>query len=385
MKALRRPLFFSALALIAACSEETPPPRITEVVTEQVTVQPFKPTISFVGRLQAEDDVKIQAKVTGYLKEWHFREGDMIKKGDLLYEIDPKQYEADLSKAKAGLASAEAEVTVGNRNYARGKELLPKGAISASEMDRLEASKLQADADLEGAKAQLEAAEVDLSYTRITAPIDGRIGRSAFSPGDLIGPDSGTLTSLVSIDPMKALFQVSEAIYLARSAEVAKQEADGNVVPKLVVQLELTDKSIYPETGEVDYLANRIDENTGTIEVRAAFPNPKGLLRPGQYVRVIVAAPFDIDTIMLPQAAVQADQQGSYVFTVGPDNKVARKNIQVGQRVESNVVVEKGIEPGEKVIVAGVQKVRPGQVVKATSRAAGKAATTDTDTDKSEG
>lgn len=359
-----RPLMVLPLVVLMACSEEVAVAPPTEVIVDNVKEQPYRPTISFVGRLQAENDVKIQAKVAGYIERWHFTEGDIINKGDVLYEIDPASFKAELAKAKANLASAQAEVTVSKRNFLRGKELLPKGAISASEMDKLEAQKLQADANLEGAKANVLSAEVSLGYTKIRAPIKGRIGRSGFSAGDLIGPDSGVLTSLVSIDPMKALFQVSESVYLARSNEIAKKTAAGEVVEELVISLELTDKSIYPHTGELDYISNRIDANTGTLEARATIPNPEGLLRPGQYVRVIVETPFDIPTMMIPQSAVQADQQGNYIFSVGPDNRVLRKNIEVGERVGSSTVVTKGLDVDDIVIVQGLQKVRAGQVVK---------------------
>ena len=255
-------------------------------------------------------------------------------------------------------------MTVAGRNYARGKELLPKGAISASEMDRIEATKLTADADLEGAKANLKAAEVNLGFTRIIAPIDGRIGSSQFSPGDLIGPESGTLTSLVSIDPMQALFQVSEQVFLGYRAMSEEYRARAEVPPKLEVKLEMADKSTYSETGYIDYVSNRVDQNTGTIEARAEIPNPKGDLRPGQFVRVLLMTTFEVDTMMVPQSGVLADQQGNYVFVVGPDNKVIRTNIQVGDRVGSQVVVSRGLNEGDTVVVQGVQKVRAGQTVK---------------------
>lgn len=352
-----------------ACGEEESVPHsmVVSVITDKAQHLPFKPTMTFVGRLRAQDDVKIQAKVTGYLKAWHFAEGDMVNKGDVLYEIDPSQFEADLAKAKANLSSAEAGVKVAERNFMRGKELFPKGAISASEMDRLEATKLQADADLEGAKAQVIGAKVNLSYTKIEAPINGRIGRSLHSVGDLISPESGELTSLVSIDPMQALFQVSEAIYVARTAAKAEMAARGKDVGDLIVKLRLTDQSMYGHAGRVDYLANRIDESTDTIEARASIPNPEGFLRPGQYIRVVLESPYEMDTLMIPQVGVQADQQGSFVFVVGAGNKVIRRNIETGERVGSDVVVLKGLDVGEDVVVQGVQKIRVGQTVKPQS------------------
>ena len=359
-----RPLMVAALILLIGCSEEAPPPVVTEVIVEQPRLVPYKPSASYVGRIQARDDVKIQAKVTGYLKEWNFKEGDLVKKGDQLYQIDPAQFEAELAKAKAELSSAEAAVTVAGRNFTRGKELLPKGAISASEMDKIEANKLTADAELEGAKANLQAAEVNLGYTRILAPIDGRIGSSKFSPGDLIGPESGALTSLVSINPIQALFQVSEQVFLGYQARADEYKARGEVAPKLEVKLEMADKSMYPETGHVDYISNRIDQNTGTIEARAEIPNHNGELRPGQFVRVVLVTTFEIDTLMVSQSALQSDQQGDFVFVVGPDNKIARRNVVVGDRVGTDVVVSSGLQEEDSVVVQGIQKVRAGQLVK---------------------
>jgi membrane fusion protein (multidrug efflux system) len=163
---------------------------------------------------------------------------------------------------------------------------------------------------------------------------------------------------------MQAFFQVSEQVFLGYQAMVEKYKQNNEEPPRLEVKLELADKSIYPEIGHIDYVANRVDQNTGTIEARAVIPNPNGELRPGQYVRVMLIAPFDVETLMVPQSAVQADQQGNFVFTIGADNKVTRQNIEVGERVGSDVVVLAGLESGDTVVVQGVQKVRPGQMVK---------------------
>jgi membrane fusion protein (multidrug efflux system) len=373
---IRRSCLVSALKLVkiigaivtivvfSACSEDAPPPQATEVVVDNVSFQPYQPNTVFVGRLQAQEDVRIQAKVTGYLLSRNFTEGDLITKGALLYEIDPVQYEAGLALAKADTAKAKAAKEVADLNLNRGKELAPLGAISASDLDKITATKLQADAELQATLAQLKSAEVNLSYTSITAPISGRIGRSEITPGDLIGPDTGLLTSLVSIDPINATFQVSEALYLRREESLREQAGEGVDVPPLTVRLELSSQEIYPQSGYIDYIANRIDEATGTIEGRAVIPNAKGILRPGQYVKVILEVPYDVDTLMLPQAAVQADQQGNFVFTVGADNKVQRRNVELDARVGDLVVVKKGVEDGDKVIVRGLQKVRPGQMVK---------------------
>jgi membrane fusion protein (multidrug efflux system) len=351
------------LSSIIACSDKAPPPPITEVVVDEVSLEPYLPNTVFVGRLQAQVDVSIQAQVSGYLKARHFHEGDLIEQGTLLYELDPAQFQASLARAKADVSKAMAATAVANNNLVRGKELAPKGAISASELDKITATKLQADADLESARAQFKSAEVDLSYTRISAPISGRIGRSDFSIGDLIAPDSGQLTSLVSIDPVNAIFKVSEAVYLMHGKNRRQREQQGEDLSPMLVKLELSNRERYGLTGRLDYVANRIDETTGTIEARAVIPNPSGDLLPGQYVKVILELPNTIDTLMLPQAAVQADQQGNFVLVVDTNNTVVRHNVVLGPRVAAKVIVEQGVDEGEQVIVRGLQKVRPGQRV----------------------
>jgi membrane fusion protein (multidrug efflux system) len=358
--------FLFALCLMAGCAEEPPPPPLVEVVVDTVILDPYQPKASFVGRLHARDDVSIQAKVTGYLLSHNFREGEVVNAGDLLYEIDPAEFEAQMSRARADLARAKANQAVADSNFQRGKGLLPDGNISASEMDQLTANKLDADAGVQSAMAQIKTAEVNLSYTRILAPITGRIGRNRFSTGDLVGPNSGTLNTLVSVDPIQALFQLSEATYVASvvnrmGSENTRALADSDM-SDLRVLLELSNRQFYPEVGHIDYIANRISEDTGTLEARALIPNPDGHLVPGQYVRVIIESETLLEALFVPQAAVQADQQGNFVLVV--DNGVVRRrNVVLDERVEDKVVARQGVAEGEQVIVRGLQQVRPGQPV----------------------
>jgi membrane fusion protein (multidrug efflux system) len=358
---------------VAACSDEAPPLPPIEVIVDEARKEPYQPKTSFVGRLHAQEDVTIQAKVSGYLVSRDFREGDLVQAGDLLYAIDPAEFEAQVARAEADLAKAKANQAVAQRNYSRGKDLLPQGAISASEMDRLTAAKLEADAEIASARAQLKTAEVSLSYTRILAPISGRIGRSEYSPGDLIGPNSGPMTTLVSIDPIQALFQVSEGIYVASiSARAGDDPQNLNDLnwDDIEVSLELTNRTFYPQVGKIDYFSNRISDDTGTMEARALIPNPNGLLVPGQYVRVILERTALVEAVFVPQAAVQADQQGSFVLVVDAANRVLRRNVALGDRHDEHVLVHSGVEHGEQVIVRGLQLVRPGQVVTTRSIAA---------------
>jgi len=351
------------LLLIAACSREAPPPRVVEVVVDRVVKQPYQPKSEYVGRLQARDDVAIQARVSGYLQSREFDEGQLVHEGDVLFTLDSSEYDAALARARAELAAAVAAQSNAERNFRRGEELLPKGAISQAEMDNLTAAKLDADARLESARAQVTSAEVNLSYTTITAPITGRIGRSIASVGDLVGPNSGDLTTLVSIDPIEALFAVSETTYLATLRGQFNTDLNLERLRTLEVTLELGNGLVYPEMGYIDYFSNRVDPGTGTLEARAAIPNPHALLVPGQYVRVIVQRTQLVEDLFVPQAAVQVDQQGSYLFTVNDSGQVERRNVELGMRMGERVLVRGGVQEGDRVIVRGLQLVRPDMTV----------------------
>jgi len=364
--------FIGSLAVIlpvfvVACAEEAPAPRVIEVVVDAVVEEPYLPKSEYVGRLRARDDVAIQAKISGYLLSRDFREGDLVEAGDVLYTIDSSEYEAALARAKADLAAAVANQANAARNYKRGKDLLPKGAISQSEMDSLTAKKLETDARIEAAQAQVTSAEVNLGYTSMTAPISGRIGRSMVSPGDLVGPNSGNLTTLVSIDPIQALFQVSEDTYVAAVSARLKDNINTDALRNIEVSLELTNGVIYPEVGRIDYFANRIDTDTGTLEARALIPNTQSLLVPGQYVRVILQDTNLVEAVFLPQAAVQADQQGNFVLVVDNSSTVIRRNVDLGDRFDDKVLVHKGVDAGEQVVVRGLQQIRPGMQVETKS------------------
>ncbi len=355
------------VTLLTACSMEEPARPMLEVVVDSVEREPFQPIYRHVGRLQAENDVAIQARVTGYLLSRDFREGELVTVGDVLYTIDASEYEAALARAKADLASAQANQINAKGNFERGKELLPKGAISQSEMDNLKAKKRDADARIESSDAQVTSAKVNLGFTKILAPITGRIGRSSASVGDLVGPSSGNLTTLVSIDPIDAVFQVSEATYVAAIGDNLDRDRELRSISRIEVTLELTTGATYPEVGQIYYIANRIDQATGTLESRARIPNPHSVLVPGQYVRVVLRDTELREALFLPQSAVQADQQGSFVLTVTAEGAVERHNVTLGERREDKVLVQAGVDEGDQVIVRGLQQVRPGMVVQSKS------------------
>lgn len=359
----------AAVLFLVACSEEVPPVRVVNVMVDEVKEEPYRPKLEYVGRLQARDDVALQAQVTGYLLTRDFGEGELVQEGDVLFQIDPSEYQAELARARADLAAAVANQANAARNYERGEELLPKGAISRSEMDNLSTKNLDAQARIAGAEAQVTSAEVNLGFTTISAPISGRIGRSMVSPGDLVGPNTGNLTTLVSIDPIQALFQVSEATYVAAIGNRMSQRQDASALRDIEVTLAMTNGVLYPEVGKIDYFANRIDTTTGTLEARALIPNPHSLLKPGQYVRVILQDTNLLQGLFIPQAAVQADQQGAFALIVDTNSAVVRRNLELGHRLDDKVLVIKGLSAQEQVIVRGLQQVRPGMTVTTTSLA----------------
>jgi membrane fusion protein (multidrug efflux system) len=368
MKAVTLPLaVLAASLLLFACAEEPAPQPVVGVVVDTVRQEPYQPESVYVGRLVAKDDVTIRAMVSGYLLSREFTEGEQVAAGDVLYRIDPSEYAAALAKAKAELAAATANQANTERNFRRGQELLPRGAISQVEMDNLTAQKLDADAHIEAARAQVTSAEVNLGFTTIKAPIAGRIGRSQVSPGDLVGPNSGDLTNLVSVDPIEALFQVSEATYIAQISQRVTANPSVADLKGVEVMLELANGVVYPEVGRIDYFGNRIDASTGTMEARARIPNPYGLLVPGQYVRVTLQDTELLEGLFLPLAAVQADQQGTFVLVVGADSTVRRQNVELGDRFDDLVLVKDGAEDGDRVIVRGLQQVRPGMPVEVTA------------------
>ncbi|GAM56458.1 membrane fusion protein cmeA [Vibrio ishigakensis] len=335
---------------------------VPKVVLEQVTVIDHQPSKAYVGRVSALEDADITAQVSGYLKERHFREGQMVEKGQLLYTIEPSSFEAQVASAKASVAQAEATLKRADSEFARAKNLLPKGSISKSEYDNREAEKLGAIAQLEAAKAQLQLAEVNLSHTKIEAPFSGRISDSNVSIGDLLSPSSGTLTTLVSLDPIHATFQLSERERLAMGAE--NFQGDGKSDRAAVeVSLILENNTEHPHKGELDFVGNRIDLNTGTIPVRASVPNPEQTLLPGQHIKVEIASVATQPAIVIPRRAVQTDIAGDFVMIVTEGNVAERRNVELGVQTSQGIIVSTGLGENDNVIVSGLQRVRNGVTV----------------------
>lgn len=345
--------------LLSACEEpaapQAPPPEVFVVTASE---QPYQPERTFTARIDSRSDVNITAQVSGKLIAVHFREGDNVEAGAPLFDIDPAPYEAALARAQAEHERARATLADAKNNLNRAHKLIDKGYISDSEYDTLKTRKLEAEAAEQSARAALESAKVDLSYTRISAPQAGRVGRSIASVGDVVSPGFGTLTTLVGGNDMQAVFQIPER--LLTDAAMSENQPKPS---EIEVGLEMPNGSEYPYTGNIVYVSNRVDSHTGTVEVRAAMPNPRDLLRPGMFVQAHVRLKDSLQGLMIPQAALQVDQQGTYVFTVNKENRVLRNNLMTGDRFGENVLVSEGLQPGDRVILRGIQKVRPGSDV----------------------
>ncbi len=365
-----RPLFvlLATLFTITACdsdqaarnaADQAPPPG---VLVAKVGQRQIAETIEYLGRTVAVNDVSLRAQVSGYLLERYFDEGSEIEVGTPLFKIDPSIYEAHVAAAKGEVAKAEAALARAEKDLRRYRELLKKQSISRQQVDQAESDKLQAEADLVAAKATLKKAETDLSFTLIKAPIKGRIGRALISIGNLVGPQSGELARLVELDPIYVNFNVSERDMLdvrRRLLEKGKKLGDNSVQ----VQLRLANNTLYPEIGHLDFMDNVVDPKTGTVTVRARFANPDRLLVPGLYVTAILGTSQRKTELLVPEPAVQEDQAGRFVMLVDPDNRIERRRIVTGRHMEGELVVKSGLEPDERVVVEGIQKVRPGMRV----------------------
>ena len=321
--------------------------------------------IELVGQTKGAQDVEIRARVEGFVDSVAFQEGTLVKKGQLLYRIDPQPLEATLSNAKADLATWEARYVKTQNDVKRLEPLAQKQAVSQQELDDAVASQDAAQAQVEAQSASVKKASLDLGYTSVSSPITGLAGTTLVRAGALVGRGESTLLTTVSqIDPILFTAGISEAEYLrlARRADELRRQRGGQPVP---VDLVLADGTLHPEKGRLDAIERAVDTTTGTLSLQFRFPNPNGLIRPGQYGRVRFVLETKKDAMLVPQRAVQELQSLYNVFVVGPDNKLAVKSVTVGPRVGSLWVIETGIDPGDKVVVEGAQRLRPGTTVTA--------------------
>ncbi len=351
----------SLLALVAATSFAADPPEVPYVnpVVRQVT-----DTADFTGRTEAAAGVELRARVTGYLDKALFREGAAVKKGDLLFEIDPRPYQAEVARAEANVALAEAGLQKAEANLQRLKALSERGAVSREEFDRAVSERAEAQAALVGAKAALESARLTLGFTKVTAPITGRVGRRLVDPGALVRADETVLATLVSEDPALVGFDVDERTYLRLRRAAAEGKGKDPVEAKATVRMGLADEEGFPREGHLSAADNRVDPKTGTLRMWATFPNPDGLLIPGLSARVRLPLGEPYKSLVIPEEAVQGNGAGAFVLVVGDKDVVERRKVVLGTRHGGLVVVKEGVTADDRVAVGNLRPLDTGVKVK---------------------
>lgn len=356
-----------SLVALSACKKErqvavVQKPRVTVVAaTEQKYVERF----DFPARIDAVNNVTLKTRVAGFLKERLFEEGDVVKKNQLLFTIEKEPFEAKVAQAAADLKRAEADAKNARLSLERALELIKSGNISQATVDAREADNAMAQAAVLQAKATLNLAKIDLSYTNVRAPFTGKIGLADFSDGEFL-PANTTLASMVSTDPMYVVFSVSECELLSmQSAGVFRHNGDN-----LAVTMQMADDSVYRFGGQINFFDVTVDNGTDTVKLRAAFPNPKQELIAGQYVTVVLEYESPSEKVVIPMAAVMSSAAMKYVYVVDNSNKVVNRPVVLGPQQGSEIVVTDGLNRGDRIVVEGLQKVRAGIEVVAETKSA---------------
>jgi membrane fusion protein (multidrug efflux system) len=352
-----------AVLVLSACREakETAPAQAPIPVQVAAVIRRDVPEmLEAIGQTRGSVEVEIRARVEGFIDSVLFDEGKPVRKGEVLYEIDPKPLIAAVNSAKGKLAQAQADLAKARQDVARYKPLVEQNAISREEYETATALEQAAVAKVDAAKAQLESAQLDLGYTKVQSPIDGIAGKTEVKAGALVGRGQSTLLTTVSTnDPIHCRFAVSERDYLA----VARRTREGGGAQKLEFEMILADGAVHPHKGSLVFIERLIDPTTGTIMVESSFPNPEKIVRPGQFARVRVPLSVRKGSLLVPQRAVSELQATYSVGVVMSDNKVEMRPVKVGGRVGGLWVIESGLNPGDRVIVEGLLKVRNGSIV----------------------
>lgn len=363
-----RPLLLIAVAVIGfaiGCRKAAPPATVPpEVYVTNVIQEDVPEYLALAGQTQGFQDVDIRARVEGFLESVNFREGSFVRKGDLLYRIDPKPYQAALAGAKADLDTAQVRLQKTSNDVARYTPLAAQRAVSQKELDDARAAQDAARTQVEAARAAVDTATLNLGYTRVYSPIDGLVGSTQVKPGNLVGHGDATLLTTVSqINPIIFRVAATEADYLRvvkrRPLQTGKTSQTGDI------ELTLADGAVHPFTGRVGVVEREVNPTTGTLGIQIYFPNPQNVLRPGQYGRARLLLDVKKNALLVPQRAVQELQNLYSVAVVDDNNHVSFRNVTVGPREGELWVIEKGLQPGDRVVAEGIQAVSDGQLVKA--------------------
>ena len=341
----------------ATSTANTPPAATVDVAN--VVSQTITDWQEYSGRLEAIDQVDVRPQVSGKLIAVHFKDGSLVNKGDLLFTIDPRPFEAELNRAKAQLASAEAQVTYTSANLDRNQRLIQSNAIAHQELDQAQNEARTANANLQAAKAAVETARLNLEYTRITAPVSGRISRAEVTVGNVVSAGNGAqvLTSLVSVSRLYASFDVDEQTYLKY---ISNQRNSGQVP----VYLGLANESGFSREGYISSIDNNLNTTSGTIRVRATFDNPKGVMLPGLYARIRLGGGQPRAAILISPTAIGVDQDKRFVVVVDAKNQTAYREVKLGAQQDGLQIINSGLQVGDRIVVNGLQRIRPGDPVK---------------------
>jgi membrane fusion protein, multidrug efflux system len=321
----------------------------------------------FSGRLEAVDQVDVRSRVSGAVQSVHFREGALVRAGDLLVTIDPAPYAADVERAQAQVGAAEARLMNRRGEQQRAERLWREDAIAQRELDERTDGLREAEANLRAAQAALTSAKLSLSYTQVRAPIAGRIGKFEVTVGNLVaaGPGAPVLTTLVSVDPIYASFDADEQVIVRALQEIPGADGNRTQIDRIPVRMGTAGTEGTPHEGRLQLIDNKVDVRSGTVRVRARFDNARGALIPGQFARIRLGRAKATEALLVPERAIGTDQNKKFVLVVDGDDKVAYREVALGPAHEGLRIVARGLEPGDRVIVNGLQRVRPGTPVQA--------------------
>ena len=359
----------SALLLISACgklgggAQSAPPP--PQVSVAKVLERQVKDWDEFTGRLQAVETVEIRPRVSGYIDKVAFIEGSQVKRGDLLFVIDPRPYQAEYDRAAADVKRYKTALELARIELARVQRLKDSGAVSEEELDERKSTVAQADANVAAAEAALETASLNLNFTRVTSPVNGRVSRAEITRGNLVtgGTNGGTLlSSVVSMDPMYLYFDADEQSYL-RYSQLAHSAAGSTNDEQKPVQVGLANEEGFPHAGTLDFVDNQLNPQTGTIRARAVLQNKDGQFTPGLFARVQLLVSGEYSAILIEDRGVNTDQNQKYVLLLGANNQIEYRKVKLGRVIEGLRIVREGLKPGDAIVVNGAQRVHPGVTV----------------------
>jgi RND family efflux transporter MFP subunit len=359
----------SAMAQPAAPAPPTPkPPDVLFTLPTKSEITDFE---DFTGRTVARRTIDIRARVTGYLDKIQFKDGGEVKKDDLLFEIDPRPYQTEFARTQAALVQAEAHRSRLDHDLERATKLIESKQISREQFDLVTGDRAEADAAVSVAKANLQTARLNLSFTQVKSPLAGQISRTQLDPGNLVKADDSILTTLVTLDPIFAYFEVDERtlLMMRRYVESGKIKTVDNDTPQVPVLMGLADEEGFPHSGMINFVDNRLDVATGTLQVRGVFDNPTHILSPGLFVRVRLPIGEPYQAILIDERALGTDQGQKFVYVIDADNNAQYRRVEVGKLQNGQRVVRKGVAEGERVVVSGLQRVRPGAPVTAKAEA----------------